>query len=76
MMITNTTDSVFTFDSQTDTTTSNTFKIWMDEYKTEYPIYTDGTKLLRDYAERSNEYIEKKAISQQGWKSRYELRKL
>lgn len=72
MMITNTTDSVFTFDSQTDTTTSNKFQVWINEY----PIYTDGTKLLRDYAERSNEYIEKKAISQQGWKSRYELRKL
>ena len=49
---------------------SNITKIWLDECS----AYTDGTKLLRDYALRSNDYLEKKEISQAGWKSRYELR--
>lgn len=40
----------------------------------EYPIYTDGTKLLRDFAQLSCVYLDKKAISQRGWKSRAELR--
>ena len=51
-------------------TGTGTVQIWADEY----PVYTDGTKLLRDYAMLSNDYLEKKEISQAGWKSRYELR--
>ncbi len=40
----------------------------------EYPVYTGGTKLLRDFAQLSNEYLGKKDISQRGWKTRRELR--
>ena len=51
------------------------YQIWTNEIWTnEYSICTSGTKLLRDFAQASNDYLEKKEISQQGWKSRYELR--
>ena len=45
-----------------------------DELLNEYPVYVDGTKLLRDYAQLSCDYLDKKAISQRGWKSRFDLR--
>ena len=51
-------------------TNTDTTPIWLDECS----AYTDGTKLLRDYANLSNDYLEKKEVSQWGWKSRYELR--
>ncbi len=38
------------------------------------PHYKGGTKLLRDYAELSNDYIEKKSVSRFGWKTRREIR--
>lgn len=40
-------------------------------WESEYDV---GTTLLRDYAQRSRDYLEKKEISQYGWKSRRELR--
>lgn len=62
-------------DTVTNTSQDGAFTIWVDEAGSfTVDPYSDGTKLLRDYAMRSNEYIEKKEVSQRGWKSRYDLR--
>lgn len=56
------------------------FNIWIDEAgKWELVTkYSPGTQLLRDAAHKaewfSSEYLEKKEVSQRGWKSRREIR--
>lgn len=56
-----------------NTVSSSFFTVWIDEVHTE-PQYSDGTKLLRDAAQRAEDYCWKKARSRSGWKTRYELR--
>jgi len=60
------------------TSTAKSFTTWNDDWlKLHFdsePEYDVATTLLRDYAQRSCDYLEKKEISQYGWKSRKELR--
>lgn len=57
------------------------YNIWVDKGNGRWEIasrYSAGTQLLRDAAHKaewfSSEYLEKKEISQRGWKSRREIR--
>lgn len=57
------------------------FNIWIDDKTGRWQLwskYSTGTQLLRDAAHKaewfSSEYLEKKEVSQRGWKSRREIR--
>ena len=58
------------------------YNIWVDDAGKwkhwDWKKYSPGTQLLRDAAHKaewfSSEYLEKKEISQRGWKSRREIR--
>lgn len=55
---------------------SNTFTVTMgtDGHFTTREKYSRGTKLLRDAAQRADEYCRKKNRSRSGWKTRREIR--
>ena len=56
---------------------SSVFKIWMDDENGRFSSeekYSGGTKLLRDAAQRADNYCRKKARTRSGWKTWRELR--
>ena len=63
-------------DAATTCTTANTTNYVVSMYGTTpfEPEYKGGTKLLRDAAQRAEDYCWKKARSRHGWKTRRELR--